>query len=180
MRCALKLTPLFFMRPGELRNAEWQWVDFERKEIRYHVSKTRTDHIVPLARQAVELLQELHALTGEGKYLFSSTKTGDRPISNNTINAALRLLGYDTKKDICAHGFRAMARTILHEELKKVDPNIIERQLVHKVAGPLGAAYDRTQFLKERKAIMQIWADYLDELAAGGQIIPIETKTAFR
>jgi integrase len=163
--CALRLAPMLFVRPGELRTAEWAQIDLERAEWRYRVSKTGTDHLVPLARQAVAVLHDLHALTGHGRYVFPGARTSERPMSGAAINAALRRLGYDTRTEITGHGFRAMARTILHEELGQ-KPEVIEHQLAHAVPGSLGAAYNRTKFVKERRTMMQIWADYLDALRA--------------
>jgi integrase len=168
--CALRLAPLLFVRPGELRKAEWAQIDLERAEWRYRVSKTKTDHLVPLASQAVAILRELHALTGNGKYVFPGARTAERPMSEAAVNAALRRLGYDTRTEITGHGFRAMARTILHEELHQ-KPEVIEHQLAHTVPDALGAAYNRTKFIKERRAMMQKWADYLDQLKAGAKVL---------
>ena len=175
--CALKLAPLLFVRPGELRKAEWAHLDLEKAEWRYRVSKTNTDHLVPLASQAVAILRELHALTGQGCYVFPGARTAARPMSDATINAALRRMGYDTRTEITGHGFRAMARTILHEELHQ-KPEVIEHQLAHSVADTLGTAYNRTKFLKERKAMMQLWADYLDKIKAGADVIPFHGSAA--
>jgi integrase len=169
--CALRLSPLFFVRPGELRTAEWSQFDLESGEWRYIVSKTNTAHLVPLASQAVTILKDIFALTGHGRYVFAG-RDPQRPMSENTVNAALRRLGYDTQKDMTGHGFRAMARTILHEELH-FDPVVIEHQLAHSVPDALGTAYNRTKFLKERRVMMQKWADYLDKLKAGAEVIPL-------
>ena len=169
--CALKLAPLLFVRPGELRKAEWSSIDFDSAEWRYTVTKTDTAHLVPLASQTVAILRDLNALTGHRRYVFSG-RNPEKPMSENTVNAALRRLGYDTQKDITGHGFRAMARTILHEELHQ-KPEVIEHQLAHAVPDALGTAYNRTKFLKERKAMMQLWADYLDKLKTGADVIPI-------
>lgn len=163
VQCALKLAPLLFCRPGELRKAEWKDIDLERAEWRYLVTKTNTPHLVPLARQSVAILRELHCLTGNGRYLFPGARDTKVPMSDAAINAALRRLGYDTREEITGHGFRAMARTILHEELH-IKPEVIEHQLAHRVPDTLGAAYNRTKFIKERVAMMQTWADYLDNL----------------
>lgn len=122
--CALKLAPMLFVRPGELRKAEWAQFDLDKGEWRYFVNKTKTDHLVPLAAQAVTILRELHALTGEGVYVFPGARDRNRPMSEAAINAALRRLGYDTRTEITGHGFRAMARTILHEELEE-KPEVI-------------------------------------------------------
>ncbi len=160
---ALKLSPMLFVRPGELRQAEWAQFDLEKAEWRYLVTKTRTEHLVPLATQAVQILGDLQALTGTGRYVFPGARSAQRPMSDAAINAALRRLGYDTRTEITGHGFRAMARTILHEELQQ-KPEVIEHQLAHAVPDALGSAYNRTKFLKERRVMMQRWADYLDEL----------------
>jgi integrase len=162
VRCALLLAPLLFVRPGELRTAEWTGFDLEKAEWRYLVTKTKTDHLVPLAVQAVAILRELRALTGRGRYVFPG-RDPHKPMSGAAINAALRRMGYDTKTEITGHGFRAMARTILHEELH-FRPEVIEHQLAHKVPDALGTAYNRTKFIAERNVMMQAWADYLDEL----------------
>jgi integrase len=166
VKCALQLAPMFFVRPGELRTAEWVAFDLDKAEWRYLVTKTRTEHLVPLSTQAVAILRELHALTGQRRYVFPG-RDPNKPMSDAAINAALRRLGYDTKTEITGHGFRAMARTILHEELH-FKPEVIEHQLAHRVADALGAAYNRTRFLTERRAMMQQWADYLAELKADG------------
>ncbi|WP_186133568.1 tyrosine-type recombinase/integrase [Burkholderia gladioli] len=170
--CALKLAPMLFVRPGELRQAEWSQFDLDKGEWRYLVTKTKTEHLVPLAAQAVAILRELHALTGAWRYVFPSARSKDRPMSDAAINAALRRLGYDTRTEITGHGFRAMARTILHEELEQ-KPEVIEHQLAHVVPDNLGAAYNRTKFIKERRVMMQRWADYLERLKSGAEIIPI-------
>jgi integrase len=162
VQCALRLAPMFFVRPGELRRAEWKDFDFDKSEWRYFVTKTKTEHSVPLATQAVTILRELQALTGHGRYVFPG-RDPKKPMSDAAVNAALRRMGYDTKTEITGHGFRAMARTILAEELHQ-KPEVIEHQLAHKVPDVLGAAYNRTKFLKERRAMMQAWADYLDSL----------------
>ncbi|MCP3714895.1 integrase arm-type DNA-binding domain-containing protein [Paraburkholderia sp. CNPSo 3281] len=167
--CALKLSPLLFVRPGELRKAEWAQFDLDKGEWRYLATKTDTGHLVPLAAQAVAILRELYALTGVGQYLFPGARDKKRPMSDATVNAALRRLGYDTRTEITGHGFRAMARTILHEELEH-NPEVIERQLAHSVPDRLGDAYNRTQFIKQRRVMMQEWADYLDKLKAGAEV----------
>ncbi|RQR73755.1 MULTISPECIES: phage integrase central domain-containing protein [unclassified Burkholderia] len=169
VKCALQLAPMLFVRPGELRTAEWTALDLDRAEWRYLVTKTRTEHLVPLPGQAVALLRELHALTGKGRYVFPG-RDPHKPMSGAAVNAALRRLGYDTKSEITGHGFRAMARTILHEELH-FKPEVIEHQLAHKVPDALGTAYNRTRFLTERRAMMQQWADYLDRLKGGARIV---------
>lgn len=176
VRCALLLAPLLFVRPGELRKAEWTGFDLEKAEWRYLVSKTKTEHLVPLSSQAVAILKELHNLTGHGGYVFPG-RDPQKPMSEAAVNAALRRMGYDTKTEITGHGFRAMARTILHEELHQ-KPEVIEHQLAHKVGDANGTAYNRTKFLKERKAMMQLWADYLDKLKAGAEVIPLHGSAA--
>lgn len=174
--CALKLAPLVFVRPGELRAAEWQHFDMGAKEWRYFVSKTSVQHIVPLSIQALNILEELHPLTGHGGYVFPSERTprGDRCMSENTINAALKRLGYG-KDVMTGHGFRAMARTILDEVLG-VRVDFIEHQLAHAVRDPNGRAYNRTAHLPERHKMMQQWADYLDGLKRGADVIPFKHK----
>ncbi|KVD71024.1 integrase [Burkholderia sp. ABCPW 14] len=175
--CALKLAPMLFVRPGELRKAEWNQFDLDKGEWRYLVTKTKTDHLVPLARQAVVILRELHALTGRGRYVFPGARSAERPMSEAAINAALRRLGYDTRTEITGHGFRAMARTILHEELEQ-KPEVIEHQLAHAVPDALGGAYNRTKFIKERRAMMQLWADYLERQKVGAEVIPLSARAA--
>ncbi len=171
VQCALKLAPLFFARPGELRKAEWQQFDLEKGEWRYFVTKTKSEHLVPLSSQAVAILQELHPLTSTRKFVFPG-RDPQKPMSEAAVNAALRRMGYDIKTEITGHGFRAMARTILHEELG-IKPEVIEHQLAHRVPDALGTAYNRTKFLTERRKMMQQWADYLEKLKAGPEIIPI-------
>jgi integrase len=163
--CALKLAPMVFVRPGELRKAKWEDIDLEKAEWGFHVTKTDTPHIVPLSKQAVAILKELQPLTGRGDYVFPG-RDRKKPMSETTINAALQRMGYDTGTQMTGHGFRAMARTILHEGLEQKQ-EVIEHQLAHKVPDALGTAYNRTRFLKERKEMMQIWADYLEKLKAG-------------
>ncbi|MFZ1546805.1 MAG: integrase arm-type DNA-binding domain-containing protein, partial [Candidatus Nitrotoga sp.] len=174
--CALRLAPLVFVRPGELRNAEWADIDLDAAEWRYHVTKTDSDHIVPLATQAVAILRELHALTGSGRYVFPGARSNGRPMSDNAILAAMRRMGIG-KDEMSGHGFRAMARTILDEVLG-VRPDLIEHQLAHAVKDPNGRAYNRTAHLAERRKMMQQWADYLDKLKAGAEIIPLHGNAA--
>ena len=161
---ALKLSPLLFVRPGELQAARWADIDLARQEWKYTVSKTKTEHLVPLARQAVEILASLSALTGDSEWVFPSLRHG-RHISNATINKALQTIGYDTKTEITGHGFRAMARTMLAEQLH-YPPEVIEHQLAHRVPDTLGTAYNRTKYLEQRREMMQAWAEYLDKLRA--------------
>ena len=176
VKCALLLAPMLFVRPGELRKAEWTGFDLDKAEWRYIVTKTQTEHLVPLSTQAVAILRELHELTGCRKHVFPG-RDPKGPMSDAAVNAALRRMGYDTKTEITGHGFRAMARTILHEELGQ-KPEVIEHQLAHQVSDPLGTAYNRTKFLKARKAMMQLWADYLDKLKAGAAVIPLRGSAA--
>jgi integrase len=168
---ALKLSPLLFVRPGELRAAEWAEINLEAAEWRIPGSKMKmkTDHLVPLSTQAVELLRAVHALSGHGRYVFPSIRTGARCMSENTVNAALRGMGY-SKDVMTAHGFRAMARTILDEVLgERVD--LIEHQLAHAVKDSNGRAYNRTAHLPARRLMMQRWADYLDTIRQGGNVV---------
>jgi integrase len=162
---ALKLAPLLFARPGELRAALWNEFDLDGAEWRIPATrmKMREEHVVPLARQAVELLRELHPLTGPDGYLFPSLTTPTRPISNNTINGALRRLGY-ARTEMTAHGFRAMASTCLNEQ--GFAPDVIELQLAHAERDKVRGAYNRAARLPERRKMMQAWADYLDGLRA--------------
>lgn len=171
--CAIRLAPLVFVRPGELRLAKWADINLDASEWRYLVTKTKTDHLVPLSKQASDILKDLQPYTGSGEYVFQVGNDPKKPMSAATINAALQRMGYDTKTQITGHGFRAMARTILHERLG-FDPHIIEHQLAHAVPDNLGGAYNRTKFLDQRKTMMQQWADYLDELKAGAKIVPFK------
>jgi integrase len=171
VQSALRLAPLFFVRPGELRKAQWADFELDKAEWRYMVTKTKTEHLVPLASQAVAILRELRALTGERNHVFPG-RDPKKPLSDAAINAALRRMGFDTRTEITGHGFRAMARTILHQELD-VAPEVIEHQLAHRVPDALGTAYNRTKFLPARRKMMQQWADYLDKLKAGADVIPL-------
>ena len=173
VKCALLLSPMVFTRPGELRNAEWSEFNLDSAEWRIPSDrmKMRTPHIVPLSKQALSILQELYPLTGHGRYVFPSVRTSDRPMSENTINGALRRLGF-SGDEMTGHGFRAMARTILDEVLG-VRLDFIEHQLAHAVRDPNGRAYNRTAHLPERRKMMQSWADYLDKLKVGADVIPL-------
>jgi integrase len=189
VRAALRLLALCFTRPGEMLAARWEEIDLAKGEWKYFASKTKTDHHVPLSRQAVKILEALRArqqlevrlrdcpLVFPGK----GSKGVNRPVSSdNTLNNALRAMGYDTQDEHapnghCAHGFRASARTLLAEELH-FPPEVIEHQLAHKVPDALGTAYNRTKYLKERKTMMQAWADYLDRLKAGADVIPLHAR----
>jgi integrase len=168
VRCALRLAPLVFVRPGELRKAEWKDVDLDAAEWRYVVTKTKIPHIVPLSRQSVVILQDLQPLSGQGRFVFPGARTGSRPMSDNAVLAAMRRMGIG-KEEMSGHGFRAVARTILDEVLG-FRPDFIEHQLAHAVRDPNGRAYNRTAHLPERRRMMQQWADYLDKLKAGNVI----------
>lgn len=170
---ALKLSPMVFLRPGELRTGEWAEIDLEAAEWRIPGRKMKmgNDHLVPLSRQAVEILRSLHPITGHGKYIFPSLRGGGRPMSENTVNAALRAMGYSNEVHT-AHGFRATARTIMDEVLgERVD--LIEHQLAHAVKDANGRAYNRTAHLPARRDMMQRWCDYLDKLRRGADVVPI-------
>ena len=178
VRTALQLAPMLFQRPGELRGMAWAEIDLETalwtipamRMKRGIDGKTNGDpHLVPLPVQAVEILRKLHPLTGQGALVFHGERSHDRPISDNTLRAALLTLGYGPDVQ-SVHGLRATARTLLAEELS-IDPLVIEAQLAHAVKDANGRAYNRTQYLKQRTAMMQAWADYLDKLAAGGEVI---------
>lgn len=182
-RAALQLAPLVFVRPGELRKAEWSEFDLEATEWRIPAARMKrtkleklsgSAHVVPLSRQAVAILRDLHPLTGHGRYLFPSPRTGERPMSDNGVLSALRRMGFP-KDEMTGHGFRAMARTLLAERLG-VDEAVIEAQLAHAVKEALGRAYNRTEFLAQRRKMLQMWADYLDKLRTGAKIVPIKTR----
>jgi integrase len=177
-RCALQLAPLVFVRPGELRQAEWAEMDLDAAQWNIPADKMKTGepHLVPLAPQAVAILRELQPFTGAGRYCFPSARSRQRPMSNNAVNAALRRMGYD-KDTMTGHGFRAMARTILDEVLH-FRPDYIEHQLAHAVKDPNGRAYNRTAHLAERRKMMAAWADYLDTLKAGGNVVPMTRKAS--
>lgn len=175
VKWALQLAPLVFVRSGELRQAEWTEIDLDTADwtIPAERMKTRQPHLVPLSAQAIAILREAQALTGTGEYVFPGHRSNSRPMSNNAVLAALRRMGYE-KGTMTGHGFRAMARTIL-EEVLQVRPEIIEHQLAHAVIDPLGRAYNRTTYLSERQKMMQLWADYLDNLKKeGGKVIPMK------
>ena len=173
--CALKLAPLLFVRPGELRHAEWQEIDWEAQE--WHIPKEKMKmkekHIVPLSTQAITILEELKLITGNGKYLFPSVRTRNRPMSENTLNAALRRMGY-TKEEMTSHGFRSIASTLLNEQ--GWDRDWIERQLAHAERDGVRAAYNYAQYLPQRKEMMQAWSDYLDGLKQGADVVSIHSK----
>ena len=177
VRAALQIAPLVFVRPGELRNMEWSEINLEAAtwEIPAEKMKMRLPHIVPLSKQAVEILEGIKPFTGGGRYVFPSPRTNDRPMSNNGILSALRRMGFG-KDEMSGHGFRAIARTVLDETLhERVD--YIEHQLAHAVKDANGRAYNRTHHLDARRTMMQRWADFLDSLKAGAKVIPFPQKT---
>jgi integrase len=170
-RAALQLSALLFQRPGNIRQMEWREINFDSARWTIPAAKMKRSvqgkesgrpHLVPLARQAIEILRELEPLTGNGRYVFTSLLSGERPMSENTLRGALRRMGY-SNDDMTPHGFRAMARTLMVEPLN-IHPDVIEAQLAHGKSGPLGAAYDRAEFVAQRRAMMDEWADYLDTL----------------
>ena len=173
VKSAFKLSPLLFVRPGELRKMEWKDLNLDAAEWCYFITKTETQHIVPLARQAVEVLREIQPLTGRGKYVFHGERDHDRPMSDNAIRSALRRMGW-ANDEMTPHGFRAMASTILDNMGYKQE--WLERQLAHEEPNKVKAAYKRDawrMYLPERTAMMQAWADYLDKLKSGAVVIPL-------
>jgi integrase len=176
-RCALRLAALVFVRPGELRHAEWTEFDFEKTEWRIPAGKMKMkeQHIVPLSVQAVAILREIQPLTGRGRYVFPSERGDARPMSENTVNAALRRMGY-AKDEMTGHGFRSMASTLLHE--LGLPHAVIERQLAHGERNKVSAAYNFAEHLPERRKMMQQWADYLDRLKTGAEVIPLRGQAA--
>lgn len=183
---ALQIAVHVFLRSGEIRLAEWSEIDFDKAEWRIPISRMKGKkrdkeanpagyHLVPLARQVLLILGEIHALSGRGKYLFPGLRSTVRPMSDATLTNALRRMGY-SPEELHVHGLRAMARTLIRQELG-FDEEPIERQLGHAVKGPLGAAYNRADFVEERKKMMQAWADYLEKLKAGAEIKPIRTAS---
>jgi integrase len=181
VRAALQLAPLLFQRPGELRGAAWAEFDLDaalwtipaaRMKRSVDGKRNGDPHLVPLSTQAVEILRKLHPVTGHSALCFHGERSHDRPISDNTLRAALMTLGYGPDVQ-SVHGFRATARTLLAEELN-IDPLVIEAQLAHAVKDANGRAYNRTQYLKHRAVMMQQWADYLDKLARGADVIPFK------
>lgn len=184
-RAGLALSALLLLRPGELRQMEWTWLDLDGTLLTVPaevMKRSKADkasgppHLVPLAPQAVTILRELHPLTGQGRYVFPALTTGQRCMSENTVRSALRRMGYGND-DMTAHGFRAMARTMIAERLG-INPEVIEAQLAHAVPDALGRAYNRTQYLDQRRDMMAKWADYLDRLRDGAQVLPFKGKTA--
>lgn len=174
VQSALRLAPLVFVRPGELRTAKWKDIDLKKAEWRYFVSKTKSDHIVPLADQVLSILEELYPLTGDGEYVFPSARSLSRPMSDNAILSALRRMEIP-KEEMSGHGFRAMARTILDEVLG-IPQHIIEHQLAHAVKDANGRAYNRTSHLPQRREMMQGWADYLDKIKTVGKVLPLKKQ----
>lgn len=173
VQCALRLSPFLFQRPGEIRQMKWKDVDMDAKEWRYFVTKTEVQHIVPLSTQAIAILQEIKPLTGHGQYIFPSSRGDGRPMSDGTVRTALKTLGYDSDV-MSAHGFRTTASTLLNEQ--GWSPDAIERQLCHMPKDQVRAAYNRAQYLDERRRMMQSWADYLDSLKAGADVIPFRRQ----
>ena len=175
VKCAMQLAPILFVRPGELRHAEWSEIDLDTQQwnIPGEKMKMKEPHLVPLPRQAVAILKELQPFTGASQYVFPCGRSFARPMSENAVNAALRRMGFE-KSEITGHGFRAMARTILDEVLQ-IRPDFIEHQLAHAVRDPNGRAYNRTAHLAERRKMMQKWANYLDGLKAGAVVVPFKT-----
>lgn len=180
-RAALKLAALIFQRPGNIRNMEWAWVDLDKAMVTVPpeaMKRKKADkingkpHLIPLATQAVEILRELHPLTSRSRYVFPGARSLARPMSENTMNAALKRLDFGTD-DHVSHGFRAMARTMIAERLHGIPEALVEAQLGHGKSGPLGSAYDRAEYLEQRRLMMQTWADYLDKLRQGAEVIPL-------
>ena len=182
-KAALRLAPLVFVRPGELRQAQWPEIDLDKAEWRIPAArmKAREQHIVPLSRQAVEILRELEPLTNRAipakpdaaLYVFPGAQSRERPMSNNAVLAALRRMGYP-KEEMTGHGFRSMASTLLHEQ--GWNHQVIERQLAHAERNAVSAAYNFAEHLPERRKMMQAWADYLDALKARADVIPLFKK----
>ena len=176
---ALKLSALFFQRPGNIRAMEWAWLDLDAALLtippadmkRKKEEKTNgKPHVVPLAAQAVAVFKAIKPLTGQGRYVFPGARDHARPMSDGTINAALRRMDYGNDEHV-AHGFRAMARTMIAERIPGIPADMVEAQLGHGKTGPLGSAYDRAEYMVQRRAMMQTWADYLDQLRAGAQVL---------
>lgn len=183
VRAALRLAPMLLLRPGELRHAQWAEIDLEAGQWEIPAARMKRElagklhgapHLVPLPRQAVEVLRDLEPLTGGGAYVFRGERHHERPMSENTVNAALRAMGFPAD-EVTGHGFRATARTMLAERLG-VDDAVIEAQLAHSVKGGLGRAYNRTEFAAQRRSMMQTWADYLDRLRKGAEVVPLHAQ----
>lgn len=185
-RAALQLSALLMLRPGELRQMEWSWIDFDEALLTIPAAMMKrkkggkvngAPHIVPLAAQSIAILRnELFPLSGSGRYVFPSLYSEDRPMSENTVNVAIRRMGYD-RETMTAHGFRAAARTMAAERLD-VAPEVIEAQLAHAVPDALGRAYNRTQYLDQRRELMTKWADYIDQLREGAKVIQIDRRAS--
>ena len=182
-QAALVLSSLLFQRPGNIRLMEWSWIDFDNAMLTVpSISMKRRvmeklngkPHLIPLAAQAVAALRSVQPLTGSGKYVFSSLLSGNRPMSENTVNTALRRMGY-TSEDMTAHGFRAIAKTLILERLPGIDQGCVEAQMGHTKSGPLGSAYDRAEYMEQRHVMMSLWADYLDKLRLGAVVIQLKT-----
>lgn len=180
-RVALTLSALLFQRPANIQKMEWAWIDFNTAMLTVPASDMKRTldgkingrpHLIPLAKQALALLKELQPLTGHGRFIFSSLRTGARPMSENTVNAALRRLGF-AKDEMTAHGFRSTAKTIMLERIKGINPEVIRAQMAHSKSDPLGSAYDRAEYMEQRREIMTIWADYLDKQRNGADVIPL-------
>ena len=173
VQSAFRISPLLFQRPGEIRQLLWSDIDLQAKEWRPYISKTDFHHIVPLSTQAIEILQAIKPLTGGGQYVFPSSRGDGRPMSDNTIRTALKSLGYDSDT-MTAHGFRTTASTLLNEQ--GWSPDAIERQLAHSPRDQVRAAYNRAQYLDERRRMMQAWSDYLDSLKNGAQVLSFKNR----
>lgn len=180
-KAALQLSALLFQRPGNIRMMEWAEIDTDARMWTIPAAKMKRNvhgktngrpHMVPLSPQALEILEDLKPLTSAGRYVFPSLLSAEKPMSENTVRGALRRMGY-TNDEMTPHGFRAMARTLIAERLPGISPDVIEAQLAHGKSGPLGMAYDRAEFMEQRRQMMQAWADYLDRLRDGAQVIPI-------
>ena len=185
-KAALQLSALLFQRPYNIRAMQWAWISWDEAMLTIPAEemKRRLDgkvngkpHLVPLARQALEVLRGIQLLTGRGQYVFPGARSSQRPMSGNTVVAALRRLGY-TGEEMTAHGFRAMARTLIAEQMPDIHHDVIEAQLAHGKSGVLGAAYDRAQYLQQRRRMMQFWADYLDQLRQGAEVLQIHQPAA--
>ncbi len=185
-QAALILSSLLFQRPSNIRLMEWSWIDFDNAMLtvpsmsmkrRVMEKLNGKPHLIPLAPQAVAALRSIQPLTGSGKYVFSSLLSGNRPMSENTVNTALRRMGY-TSEDMTAHGFRAIAKTLILERLPGIDQGCVEAQMGHTKSGPLGSAYDRAEYMEQRHAMMRVWADYLGKLRMGADVIQFKAATA--
>ena len=185
-RAALALSALLFQRPGNIRSMAWAEIDeagalwtipADKMKRGLYGKANGRPHLVPLAPQALAVLADLRPLTGHGRYVFPSLLTGERCMSENTVRGALRRMGY-TNDEMTAHGFRAMARTLIAERLPGIPEGVIEAQLAHGKTGALGMAYDRAEFMDQRRAMMVTWADYLDRLRAGAQVLAFTGRAA--